>query len=536
MTSVAKLRAAARGETKNTMSLDEAKRALRLAHPSRDGLPATPEGLDARLAHFPMTDLGNAERFVERHRGRFMFCPALGWLVWDGRRWVTDGAEERVLQGAHGTVRGIQSEAAAIRGTQQDTMVVKGRDTEMLSDVLRAWGRKSETASRLTAIPRHAAPYVSVGLADLDADPMRINVLNGTITVRRIADGPYVTLAPHDPADRITKLAPVVFDPDAECPIFDAFLARVQPDRENRRFLHQWGGLSLTGDTGEQKLVFHHGTGRNGKSVYVDAIGFVAGDYASTIPIETFLETGRARRGGEATPDHAILPGVRLLRTSEPEKGAKLAEALIKLATGGEPINARHLNKPFFTFTPSFKLTIQGNYRPKIDGTDEGIWGRLLMMPWSVFIPKAERDKGLGRKLQAEASGILNRLLSGLCDWLDNGLVVPREVEAATETYRADSDPIGRFLGICTAPAMGGRVQATQLHELYSAWAKANGESPRTATSFGKALRDRGMPDKKSGVQWWLDIELVKRVSDFVDFHGEPLTVRESFEEGPDDG
>lgn len=487
--------------------------------------PPTGSDLDQRLAYFPQTDLGNAERFVERNRGRFLWCPTIGWLAWDGKRWATSGADGRITKAEHDTARAIQAEADAIRDSDRDIEVDVKRDgtVVMLSDRLAAWGRMSEGASRLAVIAKRAAPYLEVPVTSLDADPMQINVLNGTLTIRKRGEGPYVVLRPHDPGDLITKIAPVTYDPEALCPIWDNFIVRVQPVADMRRFLDQWGGLSLTGDVGEQKLVFHHGTGRNGKSVYVDTTAYVAGDYGATIPIETFIETGRGRRGGEATPDLATLPGVRMLRTSEPEKGAKLAEALIKLATGGEPINARHLNKPFFTFNPCFKLSIQGNYRPKIDGTDEGIWGRLKLVPWSVFIPPEERDKNLVAKLKGEASGILNRMLAGLCDWLDNGLLIPKDVELATESYRSDSDPLGRFLAACTQPAMGKRVQATVMHELYGAWARVNGEAPRSQTGFGKALKARGMPDIKSGVQWWVDIETTAKPSDFVDHHGEPL-------------
>ncbi|MBY9039557.1 hypothetical protein K7461_29705, partial [Pseudomonas fluorescens] len=152
------------------------------------------------------------------------------------------------------------------------------------------------------------------------------------------------------PADMITKVSPVDYDPLAEAPEFHKFLLRVQPDPDTRLFLQQWFGLSLTGDTSAHKLTFLYGKGRNGKSVLVNAVSYVAGDYAQSVPIETFLDAGKSRSGGQATPDLAKLPGVRLLRTSEPEKNAKLAEALIKLVTGGEPMDARHLQGDMFTF------------------------------------------------------------------------------------------------------------------------------------------------------------------------------------------
>jgi putative DNA primase/helicase len=186
---------------------------------------------------------------------------------------------------------------------------------------------------------------------ELDADPYKINVLNGTLAVKRCQtdDGDMITLKSHDRADRITKLAPIEYRPKAECPQYDAFLAEVQPDPKIRCFLHQWGGLGLTGDASIQKFCVWYGRGRNGKGTTLDVWGHIAGDYCGSVSIETFLEQSRSRRGGDATPGLAKLPGVRMLRTSEPDRGAKLAEALIKLVTGGDPIDARHLNREFFS-------------------------------------------------------------------------------------------------------------------------------------------------------------------------------------------
>src|SRR5262249_55881541 len=155
-------------------------------------------------------------------------------------------------------------------------------------------------------------------------------------------------------------------------------------------------GYCATGYVTEQKLFFHYGEGRNGKSTFIEAWAHVLGTYAATIPIQTFLQAGQPQRGGEPTPQLARLPGVRLLRTSEPEKDAFLAEALIKLATSGEPILVRGLNKDFFELRPQFKLLICGNYKPRIRGTDDGIWRRMVLIPWPVRISDDECDPDLG--------------------------------------------------------------------------------------------------------------------------------------------
>ena len=228
-------------------------------------------------------------------------------------------------------------------------------------------------------------------------------------------------------------------------PNFQRFLTRVQPHASVRRFLAQWFGYSLTGLNDEQKFLFNWGKGRNGKSTLLEGVSHIVGDYGKTLPIESFLDQGRGRNAGGPSEDLAVLPGTRLLRTSEPEKGAKLAEASIKMFTGGEPISARRVYKGQFEFLPTFKLTISGNYRPQITGTDDGIWRRLMLVPWAVQIPKDEIDLKLSSKLRAEKSGILNWMLDGLRDYLDHGLVLPSEVINATQVYREDSDPLGQF-------------------------------------------------------------------------------------------
>jgi putative DNA primase/helicase len=502
-----------------------------------------------RLAFFPLTDLGNAERFRERYRRRLLWCPAIGWLAWDGRRWSRDGADDLVKIAEHDTVRAIQAEADAVRdsGDKDDDDAERGardyvfkvdRDGNktMYSDKIASWGRASEALNKLGALSKRGAPYFAVAIDKLDADKMMVNVRNGTLVMRRKAEGDYVEFKPHDPTDLITKLAPVDFDPAAPRTAFDAFLAKVQPRAEMRAFIQQWLGLSLTGDVTEQLLAFFYGKGGNGKSVLIDAVSYVAGDYGETVPIETFLDHGKARGGGQATPDLAILPGVRFLRTSEPEKGAKLAEAMVKLVTGGEPIQARHLNRDFFKFYPQFKLTMSGNYRPTISGTDEGIWRRVRLVPFGVTIPKEERDIHLHEKLRAEASGILNWLLDGLRVWIDKGLHEPEDVLQATAEYRSASDPLGRFLSQCVVDSLGDRTQSSVLHQVYEAWCASSGENAWKNRGFSLAMDERGYKRKQSDVVWWLDLKLVKSVNDFVDHEGKPIRVRDDGKKASADG
>jgi len=447
---------------------------------------ASPE--DSDPSRPPLTDLGNARRFVLRHGENFRSCPVIGWLAWAGNRWSVDAAEGLLDKGVHDTIEAIANEAPG--------------------DETARWAEKSQGACHVGCVSKLARPYLEISASQFDADPFKINVRNGTLIVQRGNADSQIITKEHDRADLITKMAPVIYDPQATCPTYDRFLAEVQPDEKVRRFLHQWGGLSLTGDVSEQRMVVFWGKGANGKSTLLESWANVAGDYGMSIAVESFLDQGRARRGGEPTPDLAMLTGVRFLRTSEPERGAKLGESLIKVCTGGDALRVRHLNRDFFELRPEFKLVLSGNYRPQIRGADEGIWRRVVLVPWTVTIPLERRDPLLLEKLHTEASGIFNRLLDGLCDWMDNGLVVPDDVKVATAAYRADSDPLGRFLAAKVSIKPGERVQSSILYAVYSAWTKENGVSEWTQTGFSSAMVERGYKKKQSDVMWWLDIVL----------------------------
>ncbi len=500
--------------------------------------------IDVRCALLALTDLGNAQRFVARFGDVFKYVEQWGWLAWDGRRWNTHEADAILSRAVHETIKAIAEEAHQLRFLsliydqdpilQSRIVAFKTGDDDRLwvnpvfdikkggvivtaADRLSGWCLASQSNSHITCIAKLAQAYLTASPESFDADPMAFNVANGTLRFAKHDADDYVSFHAHTKQDLITKISDVIYDPKAESPVYDAFLARVQPDEAMRVHLHAWGGVSMTALL-LARLSFWYGTGRNGKSTLIDAWAHVLGDYSQTIPIESFLDQGRSRRGGEASPDIASLPGIRCLRTSEPEKGAKLAESLVKLVTGGEPLRARHLNRDFFEFRPAFKLTMQGNYKPRIDGTDEGIWARILLVPWNVMIPAEERDVDLPAKLKAEASGILNRLLDGLRYYLDKGLTPPDEVLAATAEYREDSDPIGRFLAECTirtAPAEKQRTGGKELWLVYKAWSSANGERAATPKGFSRGLQDHGVQRLKSSGIFYLDISQTKYVSDF---------------------
>jgi len=526
------------------------------------GFDFGPAQLMEKCVGYPMTDFGIAERFRDRFGANYRFTTAKGWLGWDERRWKEldqekDTPPAEVITAVFETVRAIQDEARymAETGIRFDTgdnelaldqefphglnrLIPKGKTFVELSGILAHWGRQSESAGKPASIAMLARRWLTVPIESFDLDPLAVNVLNGTLRFAReeLPDGKRsasVTLCAHRREDYLTKLAPVEYDGEAKAPLYDAMLEWAQPDSKMRRYVHQVGGYGCTGLTGEHKLWFNYGRGRNGKSTTIDAWCHSLGDYSGTTLIETFLDQGIKKRGDQASPDLARLGGVRMLRASEPERGAKLNAALIKFVTGGEPVPTRALHRGFFDMLPQFKLLMSGNSKPDIPDTDEGIWSRMKLISWKKNIDlefdehgRPKKDPELLNKIKArEAAGVFNRLVKGLLDYLENGLVEPEEVTAATQAYRDASDPLARFLRLCTQPDPASRIQSSRLHDVFVAWCKAAGEREWSNKGLAKALADKGYEKKASDGMQWLGLKLIKDVGDFVDREGNVISL-----------
>lgn len=517
--------------------------------PPHDGPDDAPPP-EAEGAKLPLNDTGNGKRFERYYGQEAMIVPRVGWHVWDKKRWRLDAdniyvrrlgqrVQEHVVREIpyltleDWQIREIEGEPqvraryAALMAQGDDSLSAEEKtELEDLTQKLiwirklkdrrsaiktehRSFAKTTGNKGRIDALLSEATAHMAREVEDLDADPLTVNTEAGVL---RFAVDPggegasrtaTVTLEPHarempvpgrDRPQLITRMMPVWYDPKAKCPNFDKFLERVQPSAEMRAFLQRWLALSMTG-LKIQRFAFFYGSGANGKSVLVDLIAKMLGDYSHSAKIESF--TGRNRRGGgDATPDIFPLMGARMVRASEPEEGERLQEGLIKELTGGEPILVRQLHADFIEVHPFFKLTMSGNHKPDIRGTDDGIWRRVLLVPFDVQIPESERDEKLGEKLFAERAGILNWLVEGLLSYLEGGLQEPQQVLDATLGYRADSDPIGSFLAdACLVTGdPGDFLLAREIIQGFNLWLDMRGEGmwgERTVSLKFRDLVDR---------------------------------------------
>jgi putative DNA primase/helicase len=263
------------------------------------------------------------------------------------------------------------------------------------------------------------------------------------------------------------------------------------------RFLQQFLGYSLTGSTREHALLFVYGGGGNGKSVLLNTVSWIFGNYETTAAIDAFVAT----RGEKHTTDLAMLRCARLVTASEIAKGRVWNENLVKQVTGGDPITARFMRQDNFTFRPIFKLIVIGNHKPRLQSVNEAVRRRFNIVPLDQ--KPAKPDLQLEEKLRGEAPGILRWMIDGCLDWQKAGLVRPASVLAATAEYFAMQDLFGQWLEDECVVEPGNRWKSAKSAELFTSWgdyAKRAGEHPGSKVSFADELKERGLePGKGTG-------------------------------------
>lgn len=416
-----------------------------------------------------LTEDGVALLFEAQHGGRLLFDHDIGaWFVWTGKRW-----RKETTQLAFEWARQVAREAATLSD----------------KDGKRTTAAKSGFVGGVERFCRSTRAFATTSAA-WDVDPFLIGTPDGTVDLR---NGRVIEARQQD---RITKLAAVGPAAKADCPRWLQFLLEAtKGDREVIRFLQQACGYFLTGDTREHALFFIHGDGGNGKSVFVNTITKILGDYTVTAAMDTFT----AGLGNKHPTELARLHGARLVTASETEEGKSWNEQRIKELTGGDTITARFMRQDFFEFVPVLKLCIIGNHRPTLANVDEALKRRLNFIP---FVNKPTvKDPNLEVALRDEWPGILRWMIDGCLDWQANGLLRPAAVTEDTERYFVDQDLMGQWLEDCCLVDRENKNVWDRSADLLASWrsySEHSGDKAPNSKSFGEAMRKRGFIPRKA--------------------------------------
>ena len=417
----------------------------------------------------------NCQRFLAEHGHELRRSPEMGrWYEWGGASWREDRLDH-VQERAAETIDRLREWASEA----PDADSFKRRSAHYAA---------SSKAGRRDALLSLAGtdPDIVVSVDQLDAHPYLLACQNGTVDLRT------AEMRPADPADLLTHGIAVDFDPDAFSAEWARFIDETfRGDLDLIAYVQRLGGYCLTGVVHEHVLPVATGVGRNGKSTFVGIVQDLLGDLAITAPEGLVI-----RRHHEPHPERlAVLRGKRLVVSAELEARAVLAEAVVKMLTGGDTLSARHLYGSRFNFAPSHKVLLTTNHKPRITGTDLAIWRRVKVIPFDYVVPECDVDPDLRRRLVAEhGPAVLAWLVQGAMAWHESGLGEAKAVTAATEDYRRSEDTFGAWLAECTIEVdRTVRTKVGALWESWRSWCEHAGERPGRKQDFSAALTDHGL-------------------------------------------
>jgi putative DNA primase/helicase len=401
--------------------------------------------------------------FHDRYGATHRYCAQWGrWIVWTGQRWAVD-----LTLKTEYAVRALCRQASSELDTVHLARKVASHHTVKAVELL------SRADQRLAVTPDM-----------FDSEPFLLNTPQGVVDLKtgRVYD--------HDPEHYHMRMTEVGLDfAPTGCDRWLAFLDQIT-DTEDAliAYLQRVAGYILTGETSQHALFFGYGTGANGKSVFLNTICGILGDYATTAPADVFLASRHERHPTEL----ADLYGMRLVAAAELDQDRRWSESRIKQFTGGEKIKARKMRQDFFEFTPRFKIFMAGNHKPRFDAVDEAIRRRLHLIPFSVTIASGDRDPDLFDALKKERAAILAWMISGCRDYLQYGLEPPQAVVDATDTYLEEEDMMALWLAEnCDQDPICSK-STTELFHDFEAWCRSSNERTGSIKSFSQKLEGKG--------------------------------------------
>lgn len=418
-------------------------------------------------------DIGNGYLFADWYKDRARYVPERKkWFIYTGRVWEPDTGNLRAME----LCKKLADELAVYALSIPDE-----RQRNDYLDFVRHWQRRNYRETVL----KDAASVYPVKLADFDKDPFLFNCLNGTLDLR---NGHF---RPHSPADMLSKLSGVKYDPAARCERWNRHIYEVMEGSAGKAlFLQKAMGYGLTGDTRHECFFILYGpTSRNGKGVTMETYMNLMGDYGRTARPDSIAQKQTANGSGPSE-DIARLAGARFVNISEPDKKLVLSSALVKTLTGNDTITARFLNENSFEYRPQFKLFINTNHLPTCTDVTLFSSDRVKIIPFERHFSEGERDTGLKAELARpeNLSGILNWCFEGLRMIEETGFEAPEEVLEATAEYRKSSDKIGRFVDEEMEPEPLAETRTGEIYPRYKAWCERNGFFPENAANFKSSL------------------------------------------------
>ena len=481
---------------------DEIRNACQQAENRREGqAPADKKTTPATWKYRPAdySDAGNAAAFSKWVSGHLLHCPALGWIVWNGRNW--ESADHSAVSFATQYTQAMLDDA--IRNYSDIARAsAPGSTEEKAAKAYLTHAQRTRSKRSIDAFMKLSNSDLHVELDDLDADGYKLNCPGGLIDLRT------GKMLPHSPEQlnmKITACTPSTDGADE----WDRFLDEItRNDGSLKFFLQMVAGMAAVGVVLTETAIFLIGSGRNGKSTWLNAIASVLGSYSRTMDISV-LTTAQQSRGAA----FAELKGRRLVCAGELEQGARLSVSTLKQICSTDKITGERKYCAPAEFTPSHSLVLCSNYLPKVGADDEGCWRRILAVPFRADFSGKGEIKNYANVLVDRAGGaILQWIVDGAGIFIRNGgrLQIPDAVAEETDAYRDAEDWLQNFLDECCILDNGAsRIKSRPLYEAYRRYAASSGEYCRRERDFVSAMEIKGYKSVRThNVRHWLGVRL----------------------------
>lgn len=435
-------------------------------------------------------DTGNAERLKDLFGENIRFnYTSNTWMYYDGKRWKYDDTGRMKIL-ADKVVENMKNEKL---------FLADGVDQEDMEKYRYRHWKDSRNHNKKVNMMKECEHLLPVTNETFDNDFNLFNVQNGFINLIK------GQLSEHERNNYFTKISNVEYTDKADCPKWDEFLDDIfLGNQELVRFIQRAVGYSLSGHTSEQVLFVLYGNGRNGKSVFLDILNEVFGNYSTNIQPQAIMAS---KNNSDASPEIAKLDGARLVTTTEPNEGERFDEGLLKQLTGGDRVSARKLYENEFEFTPQFKLWMATNHKPYVRGRDEGIWRRFIIIPFDKQIPLHEIDRDLTKKLKRELPAIMRWCVDGFLEWQRIGLYEPAIIKEQRDEYRVEMDSTEAFIEECCNVESSKYVKTSELFKAYDFWAKENNQYRMSNKKFRSEM-EKKFTVKKSSYEYYQGIEV----------------------------
>lgn len=452
-----------------------------------------PSGKNVSLLTQVLSDVGNAERVIALYGSsiRYDFIRDK-FFIWNGHFWQMD-ISNSIYKLAKNTLRRLMAEVDSL-DAKEDKVI------EDMKSRLKSFAVRSENDSRIKAIVNQLKSQSEIMHNEWDSDLYLLNLSNGTLNLKT------GRLENHNKNDYITRIISIDYEEKASCPDWLEFLNKVfVGDEDMMDFVQRSIGYSITGSQEEQCFYMLYGSGANGKSTFLNTIKMITGDYSDTLRASSLM----ARQYDDgARGDLAKLQAKRFVCASELNEGQYFDESLIKSLTGGETIPVRFLYSEEFSLKPCFKIWLATNEKPRIKGTDLGIWRRVRLIPFLYTFTDDERDKNFMEKhILPELPGILNWAVQGSLKWLKEGISIPEKSLAETEDYRQEMDVVQRFVDETCILGDIYTIKVNDLYMRFNNWCSRLGDRAMTSIKFGKKLKEKGFEQSKDKhARYWKGI------------------------------